>query len=552
MTRRKTQEEFVNDVHDKYGKGYTVTTEYQSLTKQVGFKHECGNEWDMQARTMYQSKNDVLCPKCHSKEKSKNKYYENFYKKYNKEEFEIIEGTYTFGKEDVEVLHKECGRVIEKQASNFLNVKNEVKNACTYCMEERLEEEQKQRIREMLSVHVNHEEYEIISGSKSKHKLRHKKCGKEFYKYYGRINNEENMIPCPECQRVEREKREEEKERIKRERELYWKQQRDLTGKKFGYLTALEDVGVHGNTDLRSWKCICDCGEITYVGSSMLRNGHTSSCGCMGRGIEYLGYKEERYPKMKKINIRIEKEDNIGAMGSRIYRREDLTGKRFGKLKVLHIDKHHKISSKTTWYCICDCGEYKIASHQTLKAKKTESCGCLRREDLTGQKFGKLTALKYDKELSEDRGYTYWECECECGTIKSIALNHLKSGGTSSCGCIGMSYGEELVKEVLDKHSINYEVEYWFEDLRDINPLRYDFAIFNDKRELLGLIEFDGRQHFEESDLFIDTLEEIQHRDNLKNEYCKKNNIPLTRIPYTQIAYVTEIVEKVLLKNGLI
>ena len=55
---------------------------------------------------------------------------------------------------------------------------------------------------------------------------------------------------------------------------------------------------------------------------------------------------------------------------------------------------------------------------------------------------------------------------------------------------------------------------------------------------LLYLIEFDGRQHFNgpEGKWKISySLKDIQERDNLKNEYCKQNNIKLKRIPYFKI-----------------
>ena len=54
--------------------------------------------------------------------------------------------------------------------------------------------------------------------------------------------------------------------------------------------------------------------------------------------------------------------------------------------------------------------------------------------DLTGQKFGRLTATKpdgYDK-----CGNRYWLCECECGNVKRVAAHHLKAGAISSCGCL--------------------------------------------------------------------------------------------------------------------
>lgn len=57
-----------------------------------------------------------------------------------------------------------------------------------------------------------------------------------------------------------------------------------------------------------------------------------------------------------------------------------------------------------------------------------------RREDLTGQKFERLKVIEFD-HVSDD-GQAYYKCECECGTQKIIAAHNLRSGKTRSCGCL--------------------------------------------------------------------------------------------------------------------
>lgn len=55
-------------------------------------------------------------------------------------------------------------------------------------------------------------------------------------------------------------------------------------------------------------------------------------------------------------------------------------------------------------------------------------------EDLTGKKFGKLTA-KYITGKNKDRS-TVWFCECECGGNKEVPSTRLKRLITTSCGCL--------------------------------------------------------------------------------------------------------------------
>ena len=58
-------------------------------------------------------------------------------------------------------------------------------------------------------------------------------------------------------------------------------------------------------------------------------------------------------------------------------------------------------------------------------------------QDLTGQKFYKLTVLSY--EGKGKNGQSKWLCECECGNKKSIFAHHMKSGNVQSCGCLLLS-----------------------------------------------------------------------------------------------------------------
>jgi len=61
-----------------------------------------------------------------------------------------------------------------------------------------------------------------------------------------------------------------------------------LDGQRFGMLLVLQYIGVRKESAF--WKCACDCGQLTEVSSLNLRQGHTKSCGCLGRqGFESHG-----------------------------------------------------------------------------------------------------------------------------------------------------------------------------------------------------------------------------------------------------------------------
>ena len=54
----------------------------------------------------------------------------------------------------------------------------------------------------------------------------------------------------------------------------------DLSGQKFGRLTAIKRVGTSKNRQ-SIWLCKCECGKETASTSSNLTNGRMKSCGCL-------------------------------------------------------------------------------------------------------------------------------------------------------------------------------------------------------------------------------------------------------------------------------
>ena len=68
-------------------------------------------------------------------------------------------------------------------------------------------------------------------------------------------------------------------------------------------------------------------------------------------------------------------------------RSKDLTGERFGRLRVIGRDgsspRPDNKGSVSMWLCVCDCGNTVRVPQQCLKNGGTQSCGCLRREKST-------------------------------------------------------------------------------------------------------------------------------------------------------------------------
>lgn len=58
--------------------------------------------------------------------------------------------------------------------------------------------------------------------------------------------------------------------------------------------------------------------------------------------------------------------------------KEDLTGQKFGRLTVISYAGY--IKNKARWNCVCDCGNHTVTSAYGLKSGHCKSCGCLQRE----------------------------------------------------------------------------------------------------------------------------------------------------------------------------
>lgn len=53
--------------------------------------------------------------------------------------------------------------------------------------------------------------------------------------------------------------------------------------------------------------------------------------------------------------------------------------------------------------------------------------------DICGQRFGRLVVINYSH--SNKHRKSFWLCKCDCGNIKILRGNDLKSGKIQSCGC---------------------------------------------------------------------------------------------------------------------
>ena len=184
---------------------------------------------------------------------------------------------------------------------------------------------------------------------------------------------------------------------------------KDITGQRFGRLVAIRLTDERKNKEV-VWECKCDCGNVTLVQLSALQSGRIKSCGC------------------------VSKESKV----------KDITGQRFGRLVAIRLTDERK-NRQAVWECKCDCGNIVKVISSRLRGGHKKSCGCLCKrtilqigknsiKDITGQRFGRLVAIRPMSKRSKSSGSVIWECKCDCGNMAEVSLSSLNS--TSSCGCL--------------------------------------------------------------------------------------------------------------------
>lgn len=114
---------------------------------------------------------------------------------------------------------------------------------------------------------------------------------------------------------------------------------------------------------------------------------------------------------------------------------ESMIGQTYGLWTVLRQAESDK-SGRKRFICRCACGKERRVSADNLRRGKSTSCGHTgadkTRDDLTGRKYGRLTALR---SVGRRGNNLIWLCRCECGNECEVAANNLKNGHTTSCGC---------------------------------------------------------------------------------------------------------------------
>lgn len=201
----------------------------------------------------------------------------------------------------------------------------------------------------------------------------------------------------------------------------------EMVGYRFGKLV-ITSFNQEMSKKLRAsvWNCKCDCGNECYVERPKLIKGTRIDCLHCAEAMCRPGMK-------------------------------------FGKLTVLEYDKDSSMSRQLPVFkCVCDCGnECSVPRKDLLNGSRTQCpfCNKMDSDDVSGMKFGMLTAIKMSPDRTEKMRRTMWECKCDCGRTTYVPLTSLKSGAVTSCGCkrkltIQLNYKKDMIGKKFGKLTV--------------------------------------------------------------------------------------------------
>lgn len=116
-----------------------------------------------------------------------------------------------------------------------------------------------------------------------------------------------------------------------------------------------------------------------------------------------------------------------------------------------------------------------------------------------------------------------------CGDIFICSFySYMKRNQTRCQACSKKESSPEfIIRKFLEKNNILFVKEKRFSDCKDRLPLPFDFYL----PDYNVCVEFDGQQHYEPR-FGIEHYKTTKKHDEMKNQYCKDNDIDLLRIPY--------------------
>jgi hypothetical protein len=206
MPRKKTHEEFVNQVYDLVGDEYSILSEYNGAEIKITTIHNiCSNIWQMNPNHFLRGRRCPICSRV-SAARKKTKTHEEFTNEVYQlvgDEYLVI-GTYVNTSTKIEILHNICGTIFNMSPDAFRQG-----NRCKKCFRVRLADKQRKTKEEFEDevFDLVENEYSVIGeykGAHSKIEITHNICETSWNIT---PRNFLNGIRCPKCKSSKGEKK---------------------------------------------------------------------------------------------------------------------------------------------------------------------------------------------------------------------------------------------------------------------------------------------------------------------------------------------------------
>lgn len=208
---------------------------------------------------------------------------------------------------------------------------------------------------------------------------------------------------------------------------------------------------------------------------------------------------------------------------------------------------------KPTIVTCCAHGDFRISPNNFRKGHGCPECAGIRRraprvsQKETISRFKEAHGDRYDYSKTfyvKNKHKVTITCRVH-GDFKQLVCHHKRGHGCPKCA--NFSAGERAIDKILKSRKVDFVPQYavWTKRRsKQAKPQYLDFYL----PDYNIAIEYNGRQHYEVNEHFggEEGFEKTQERDKRKADYCKKNNIKLITIPYTDKKKIDKILGAVL------
>ena len=211
----------------------------------------------------------------------------------------------------------------------------------------------------------------------------------------------------------------------------------------------------------------------------------------------------------------------------------------------------------------CYCLRHNTNFTRVAVSLYNDNCGCDEcHAELARKIFGfsdeQYISILHNKypyiDLNSKYVTLHEDAEFYCNLCRSSWIDKPILVKNRGCPLCDNNRAENLIGNILQKYNIKYKRQHTFDDCIDKRKLPFDYFLL----DYNIICEYDGEQHFYPVGFGCHSKEEAYEKflytkkhDNIKNDYCKNNNILIIRIPYWEKSNIEGYLINELIKIGV-